>query len=35
MGLPARLTGKNLLSMLNTFMTKEEFYKKASEIFSD
>lgn len=34
-GLPARLTGKNLLSVLNTFMTKEEFYKKASEIFSD
>ena len=35
MGLPARLTGKNLLSVLNTFMTKEELYEKASEIFSD
>lgn len=35
MGLPARLTGKNLLSVLNTFMTKEEFYKKAAEIFAD
>ena len=35
MGLPARLTGKNLLSVLNTFMTREEFRKKVSEIFSD
>ncbi len=35
MGLPARLTGKNLLSVLNTFMSKEEFYSKASEIFAD
>ncbi len=35
MGLPARLTGKNLLSVLNTFMTREEFYKRAAEIFSD
>ncbi len=35
MGLPARLTGKNLLSVLNTFMTKEELYEKAREIFAD
>lgn len=35
MGLPARLTGKNLLSVLNTFMTYEDFLKKTSEIFSD
>ena len=35
MGLPARLTGKNLLSVLNTFMTKEEFRKKAEAIFAD
>lgn len=35
MGLPARLTGKNLLSVLNTFMTREEFRLKASEIFAD
>jgi len=35
MGLPARLTGKNLLSVLNTFMTKEELHKKAEAIFAD
>lgn len=35
MGLPARLTGKNLLSLLNSFMTYEDFVKKTSEIFSD
>ncbi len=35
MGLPARLTGKNLLSLLNSFMTYEDFIKKTSEIFSD
>ena len=35
MGLPARLTGKNLLAVLNTFLTKEELYRKASEIFAD
>ena len=35
MGLPARLTGKNLLSVLNTFMTRDEFFRKASEIFAD
>ncbi len=34
-GLPARLTGKNLLSVLNTFMTYDEFYKKTRELFSD
>ncbi len=35
MGLPARLTGKNLLSVLNSFMTREDFQKKVAEIFSD
>ena len=35
MGLPARLTGKNLLSLLNSFMTYDDFIKKTSEIFSD
>ena len=34
-GLPARLTGKNLLSVLNSFYTYEEFIKKAGEISSD
>lgn len=33
MGLPARLTGKNLLSVLNTFMTRDEFIKKTRELF--
>ncbi len=31
MGLPARLTGKNLLNLLNNFMTYEEFIKKTQE----
>ncbi len=35
MGLPARLTGKNLLSLLNSFMTYDDFMNKTSEIFSD
>ena len=35
MGLPARLTGKNLLNLLNSFMTYEDFIRKASEIFAD
>lgn len=35
MGLPARLTGKNLLSVLNTFMTYEEFAGKIKELFPD
>lgn len=35
MGLPARLTGKNLLAVLNTFMTREELFSKVSEIFAD
>ena len=35
MGLPARLTGKNLLSLLNSFMTYEDLMKKTSEIVSD
>ena len=35
MGLPARLTGKNLLAVLNTFMTYEDFAEKTAEIFSD
>lgn len=34
-GLPARLTGKNLLSVLNTFMTYEEFVGKIKELFPD
>lgn len=34
-GLPARLTGKNLLSVLNTFMTYEEFFEITRELFSD
>ncbi|MBR3767126.1 MAG: DUF4093 domain-containing protein [Clostridia bacterium] len=34
-GLPSRLTGKNLLSVLNTFMTYEDFIKKTGELFSD
>ena len=35
MGLPARLTGKNLLTVLNTFMTYEDFSEITAEIFSD
>lgn len=35
MGLPARLTGKNLLFALNTFVTYEDFIKKVTEISSD
>lgn len=35
MGLPARLTGKNLLQVLNSFISYEEFIKKAEEISSD
>ena len=31
MGLPARLTGKNLLTLLNTLFTYEEFMKKTQE----
>lgn len=34
-GLPARLTGKNLLSVLNTFMTYEDFVRKTKELFPD
>ncbi len=34
-GLPARLTGKNLLSVLNSFYTYEDFLKKTREISSD
>ena len=32
-GLPARLQGKNLLSVLNTFMTYDEFREKARQYF--
>ena len=32
-GLPARLQGKNLLSVLNTFMTYDEFCEKARQFF--
>lgn len=35
MGLPARLTGKNLLTLLNSFFTYDEFIKKIQESFSD
>lgn len=35
MGLPARLTGKNLLSVLNSFITYEDFISLTSEIFTD
>ena len=35
MGLPARLTGKNLLTLLNSFMTYDDFIEKTSENFSD
>ena len=35
MGLPARLTGKNLLSVLNNFITYEDFISLTAEIFSD
>lgn len=35
LGLPARLTGKNLLSLLNSIMTYDEFIKKTNELFSD
>ena len=35
LGLPQRLTGKNLLDVLNTFMTYEEFSEKAQALFSD
>ncbi len=35
MGLPARLTGKNLLAVLNSFITYEDFLIKAKEISSD
>ncbi len=34
-GLPARLTGKNLLTVLNSFFTYEDFLKKTGEISSD
>lgn len=34
-GLPARLSGKNLLSVLNTFMTYEDFIRKCEDLFSD
>lgn len=34
-GLPARLSGKNLLSVLNTFITYEDFFKKCEDLFSD
>lgn len=34
-GLPARLTGKNMLNLLNEIMTYEEFVKKTKELFSD
>lgn len=34
-GLPARLTGNNLISVLNTFMTYDEFIQKTKELFSD
>lgn len=32
-GLPARLTGRNMLSVLNTFMTYDEFCQRARELF--
>ena len=35
MGLPARLTGKNLLQVLNSFISYEDFLKKTEEISSD
>lgn len=35
LGLPARLTGKNLLQLLNSCMTYDDFQKKAEELFSD
>ncbi len=35
LGLPQRLTGKNLLNVLNTFMTYDEFTKKTQDLFSD
>lgn len=35
LGLPARLTGKNLLNLLNSIMTYDEFIKKTNELFSD
>ena len=35
LGLPARLTGKNMLSVLNMFLTLEDFTKAVSEIFPD
>lgn len=35
MGLPARLTGKNLLGVLNSFISYEDFLKKSEEISSD
>ncbi len=35
LGLPARLTGKNMLSVLNTFLTLEDFKKAVAEIFPD
>lgn len=34
-GLPARLTGKNMLNLLNEIMTYEEFIRKTKELFSD
>lgn len=35
MGLPARLTGKNLLSVLNSFITFDDLCTKCEELFSD
>lgn len=35
MGLPARLTGKNLLTLLNSFMTYEDFIRKTENLFTD
>ena len=34
-GLPARLTGKNLLEVLNAFIPFDELTKKCNELFSD
>ncbi len=35
LGLPARLTGKNMLSVLNSFLTYEDFIKACEGIFPD
>ena len=35
LGLPARLTGKNMLSVLNSFLTYDDFIKAAQTIFPD